>query len=195
MDSEMESPRRLILNPVLTEEDISALAGLQGWPMYAVKPANQVSYERIFRTADGRNFISYVEDYCIGVRYLSVQGPDTAILAARIPELLPLLSREDVIHMLRDASTREEEIAAIDHLAAIAGLQFDSGLFQLILKALESDDAEVRKAAIFASSYPAWRELEVPLQQIRANDTDPLVRELAGITMDSIARHVWNKPR
>jgi hypothetical protein len=192
MASEAELPRRLMLNPVLIESDISALAGLQGWQIYAVKPADEVSYERIFTTPDGKNFISYVEDFGIGVRYLAVQGPDAAELSDRIPKLLPLVSRDDVLRMARNASTRDERVAAVYHIAAVSTPRFDSDLFQLILEALESDDAEVRKAAIFASSYPAWRELEIPLQRARANDTDPAVRELADITIKSITRHVWN---
>jgi hypothetical protein len=80
-------------------------------------------------------------------------------------------------------------------VAAFASEVYDPELFEFFRRLFADPQSEVRRAAIFAASYPAWREFEPLLRDLQANDPDEQVRQLAHVTVQSLEEHVWNKTR
>ena len=52
-------------------------------------------------------------------------------------------------------------------------------------------DPEVRRTAIGAATYPAWRDFEPRLEVMAEHDNDADVRALAQRALDSFRRHEW----
>lgn len=184
---------RLLLTDQTSEVDVARVAGLLHCSLASLSPETPAGRERIWVTEDGTTFLSYVEDRAIGLRYLSLQGKDAEQLAERIEKIVPIVTPESVYAMLHGATSRDEWITAIYHAAAVSSGDLDRGLLAGFQKAMMHPDADVRKAALFAASYPGWEELREPLERMRDSDPDHSVRVMAGMTLNALEQNVWSK--
>jgi hypothetical protein len=158
-----------------------------------VRGSSEQSYERVWLLPDHRTYVSYVVDHNLGVRYLAVQGENAEMIAESLTSQLPTLSREDVRHLVECAADRDAKIGTVYYVAAFVTEVYDPELFEFFRRLLSDPQPEVRRAAIFAASYPAWREFEPLLRDLQANDPDEQVRHLAHVTLNSLEQHVWHK--
>jgi len=184
---------RLLLTSATSEVDVARVAGLLHCSLHYLRPENPMAHERIWITEDQSTLLSYLEDRAIGLRYLSLQGKDAAELAEQIKQMIPVVPVEAVYQMLDAATSRDEWIAAIYHAAAVSSEDLDPQLLSYFEKAMTHPEPDVRKAALFAASYPGWRELRGPLERLRDHDPDPAVRTMAEMTLNSLAQNVWDK--
>lgn|SRR5262245_99456 len=184
---------RLLLTSATSEIDVARIAGLLHCSLHYLRPENPTAHERIWITEDQSTFLSYLEDRAIGLRYLSLQGKDSEELAEKIKQMIPVVPLDTVYKMLEEAKSRDEWIAGIYHAAAVSSEELDSRLLNYFEKAMAHPEPDVRKAAVFAASYPGWRELRDPLEKLRDHDPDPTVRTMADMTLNALAQNVWDK--
>jgi hypothetical protein len=56
-----------------------------------------------------------------------------------------------------------------------------------------ANDADVRKAAIFSTTYLGWQEFQEPLEELKNNDPDASVQKFAAVNLASLAKNYWHK--
>lgn len=174
----------------VTIDDVDTLAWREDWSFQASIPRTQDNpYEVIFTAEDGTS-IHYIEDFLLGVNYLLLEGEEPGPLAEDIRKKLPTYSVDETKRLVAQGKTRDELIGAIYLAAAATSPRFDESLFKLFEIALESDDPDVRSAAILGMGYAAWPEFKALLRRIEATDPDSRVRGDARAMLDSLER-VW----
>ena len=183
---------RLLLAPQASESDIAGIAGLLNLDLRAIRPEGAFTYERIWCTPDGSTYLGYVEDRAIGVRYLSLLGPDAHRLADTMQGTVPVVSASAVREMFKSAQSSVDWVTAVYHAAAVSRETFDPELFSCFQQAMAHPHPDVRKSVLLAASYPGWTEFKPGLQNMRDHDPVEEVRKLAGITIDSLESFTWN---
>ena len=70
---------------------------------------------------------------------------------------------------------------------------YNPELFKDFKTLMSHPEVDVRKAAIFATTYAGWVEFREPLQQLRTSDPEASVRNFADYTLESLAKHYWQE--
>ncbi len=183
---------RLVLTQKTTEEDVAAIAGALGLSLFAFRPDGGHTYERIFATPDQTSALTYVEDRALGLRYIALTGPASAAIEDVLRRNVPLITPELVHPLFQHAQSREEWITAITHGAAVSNSDFDLAMFAAFEKVLRHPEIDVRKAAVFATSYPGWKEFQPLLQELSETDPSPDVRYMAARVIETMQER-WSK--
>lgn len=183
--------RRLILPEPVGQLELADAAGARGWRPGGVRDS-QEAWERTWITPDERTFITYVDDRILGIRYVAVHGDNDADVTEQLRSALPVVTREELREVMGTATGRDQKVGTA-YYVAVFSYEYEDELFEYLAKLMEDPDSEVRRAAVFASSYASWRELQPVLERVRSHDSDPTVRQLAQATLDNIEKHVWSK--
>jgi hypothetical protein len=184
--------RRLLLDKSADDQHFALVAGRNGWFPYGPPHESELSYERRWE-AEGGAIVTWVHDHLLDVRYVHVRGGDREAVERKVRATLPVLGRDDIHRRFAQASDQHSWIRAIYYAAAFADDSFDPDLFALFEKAMAHADPEVRRAAVFATTYPAWTEFRPVLERLRAEDASEEVRHDADVTLDALHRHMWGK--
>ena len=190
----MKEQTHLVLEPGTGVDHVVATAENAGWTTVLDEPRDGNRPRRLAwegRWDDVR--IYYVDDHLIKVPYLIVRGPDREEAVLEVRLLIPSF---DLVRAIPDAlcaATREDKVEAIRRIAVLA---FASPPLRIVLTvfdgAFTDADPEVRRMAVGASTYPAWREFEPRLEILANGDEDDGVRDLAVRTLAALRRHDWD---
>lgn len=183
--------RRITLSPTVTREDVALLAAIRRWRPVAVAEARADGpYERVWEVGPETG-AHYVEDDLLGVAYVRLIGDDAEAesAAATFAAELDTIATEEAVEWTYRAATSEQRVLAASYLAASAPSAADPRVAAALERLLADDDPEVRRAGIFACSYPSWPELDPLLEQVRRHDPEPEIREAARRALAAIRRH------
>lgn len=181
----MSSMKRIVLKDIVTQKDVTLLAGQRDWLWWEEYPqTEQQPYEKIWITEDEKTSIHYIEDFVVGLNYIMIKGAAVNEISEIINKMLGTYSETDIKSSLNDAKTTEDTIKAINHIAVTASEEYNEEVFKLFEQALEHKDSEVRKATIMGMGYPGWHEFKALLEKLQQSDTDEEVRKHAGFLLE-----------
>ena len=102
-------------------------------------------------------------------------------------------SRGSVRQLMDPVGEPYDPVLGLYVAALIAPAYADAEILSWIAEAMRHPNAEVRRAACFAATYPGWREFEPLL--VRAAESDPAaeVRQFASRTLDALRRNAWKE--
>lgn len=183
---------RLLLPFWMNPGNLEALAAECGWPFIETRGPTELAEERIWATADGRAYISYLSDFGLRMNYLVVQGEGAEPVARDIALVFPVIGRDQVLALVPTAPGRDPWIQCLYQAAVVAREDSpDQDLVGLFVAGLGQPDPEVRRAAVYACTYAGWQELREPLERTAREDADADVRTMAEATLASLHQHVW----
>ncbi|HEY0603508.1 MAG TPA: HEAT repeat domain-containing protein [Herpetosiphonaceae bacterium] len=185
---------RIVIKPSAEEEDITAFAARQGWHFVEeLGPTEQQPYQKIWTVPDHQTSVYYIEDFILNIRYFVVAGDQPQPVIDQIQSGLEVYSRADVLELVETSRELNRRVLAIHRVAGIAPHEFDQEIFDCLQRAMRDPEVDMRRAAIFATTYAHWPEFQASLERLQASDDDPSVRELAEHVLASQLRHDWGR--
>ena len=180
------SPRRIILRPGVTEDDVDDLAMENGWVLIGTKVADDLApYRTVWDDEVSGTEVSYVWDDLVALAYVSLRNGQTSVAETVIRSALGTFQLGDI---LNDLAAGETGHAAVEAVCRIAVLRPDPDAWILshLSRLAHSSDKMVRTAVVTAIGYLEWPQLLVLLNEIRAADPDSAVRREAGIVLGGV---------
>ncbi|HEY1345687.1 MAG TPA: hypothetical protein VGF54_11910 [Streptosporangiaceae bacterium] len=180
---------RIVLSPRVTRREFEDIAFGSGWRLHeVVEAAEEHPYEEIWSVDNGRSAVHYIEDGLLGLLYVIVLGEHVDELEASLRRALETVRPADALEWLDDAASAERRVQAAAYLAASAEHPAPD-LIEAFDRLMRDPVADVRRAAIFAATYPAWPELLPLVQNVARDDADAGVRDAAQEIAQILARH------
>lgn len=183
-------PRRVVLMPTVTDEDVAFVAGLNDWSHVGSIGPNENSFERRWQTPD-ETYVTFVQDLNFQVQYLSIDGPSADTWEQFAHEKFSTLDLPRIVALSRQATSKPDRISALYYIGVAGSGEYDPGAGAVLREALADPDPDLRRAAIFAALYTGWPEIRPLLERARDHDDDSAVRELAAGALASLARTAW----
>jgi hypothetical protein len=165
--------QRLCLNADDPQRVVYFLSEDLRWNLKKVvkaKPEELIPKESIYVTQDGTTGIHCIVDPLVHMTYLVVRGPREDEVAAAIRKSTAIIDHEAAVAMIATAQTPSERMRAVACVALTAPESFDAETFQLLRRAFQDPDPNVREVAAWVTVYPAWPELQPLLETMRAGD-------------------------
>jgi hypothetical protein len=185
---------RVVIKESTSRDDINRLAWKKNWIFHDLMPRSEKSpYEKIWLTPDEKTAIHYIEDDLIDIPYLLIEGENQEKLVSEIEFSIGTYNLPELHEMLQKATNRDEYIRSIYRIGAAINQEYNPELFKDFQTLMYHPEVDVRKAAIFATTYVGWVEFKEPLQQLRTSDPEPSVRNFADCTLESLTKHYWQK--
>lgn len=186
---------RIVLSPNVTRREFEDYAFAAGWRLHEVVDADeQHPYEEVWAMRDGHSAVHYIEDGLLGLLYVIVMGEQAAELDASLRRGLNTVRPEVALAWLEDATWAGARVQAVAYLAAAAD-QAAPDVIHAFERLMHDPDADVRRAALFAATYPRWPQLLAPVQGVAEHDTDSDVRAAAEEVAQVLARHLEDPER
>lgn len=95
---------------------------------------------------------------------------------------------KELLSAVAKAKGTEETCTAVLRAGIGAPLEYDRRFYKRLRKAVRSDDAAVRRAGIWATSYSRWAQFRPDLEAAAAGDPDPELRKDARVILDHYPR-------
>lgn len=190
--------RLVFKDPASAEADVFDHHARARWRFeerIAPDPARSIPLELVFRTADGKVTLHFVDDHLVKFPYLVVKGEaadvEREVAAAR--QALKFHSEDEVLDYARRADTRAQKMESLAFVGVTAPQTHDTRYLEALKRGMEDADASVRKSAVWMSGYPAWPELRPLLEKVAEEDPDESVRNgtrsiLAGFDHEGIGK-------
>lgn len=187
----MEYTRAVIKKPI-ENSFVEDLAWTDGWDLEDLTPrrAGEI-FQKTWTTNGGKTRIDYVEDPMADLLYVLVAGEDQEKFIRKIRKAGPVYTSTEIHQRIKAAKTPDERAQAIMIAGVAAPAECDAKLFAYFKKAFTDENAQVRRAVVIASVYAGWPELREPLQQLKQDDPDAEIREVAEHTLDGLSKHTW----
>jgi hypothetical protein len=187
--------RRIVLSPNITRRQFEDYAFDAGWRLHQVVDADQERpYEEIWAVDDGQSAVHYIEDELLGLLYVIVMGENARELDTGLRRGLDTVRPEVALGWLEDATWAGARVQAVAYLAAAAE-QPAPDLIHAFDRLMRDPDADVRRAALFAATYPRWPELLTLIRSVAKHDTDSEVRAVADQVAQVLARDLGDADR
>ena len=189
----MSDQSRLILSPDVPIDALEGAAERAGWEKVMDDPRDGNRPHRVAWEGPWEDLrVYYIDDHLIGVPYLIVRGPDSERALEDVMETLPSHTLDPAIMNALAARESEDKKTAIRRIGVLSGAaEPDPAVLALFDAAFIDPDPEVRRAAIGAATYPAWREFEPRLEILVEHDEDESVRDLAQRALAAFRANEW----
>lgn len=188
------SDLRIVLKESVSNDDISRLAWQQSWELDDIIPRTEKTpLTKIWTTPDEQTGIHYIEDFYINARYILIRGKNQEKIAEKIRASLETYSTYELQEKLEKVTEKNECINFILRLSAASTQDYEPKIFHDLKTMMYASDADVRKAAIFSTTYLGWLQFREPLEELRNNDPDASVQKFATVTHASLAKNYWHK--
>jgi hypothetical protein len=185
---------RAIVKTNVSLQKVDSLAWDENWYLHNfIPPTEEDPYEKIWKTQDEQATIHYIEDSLIDIRYFLVEGKSREEVLEKIRSSLETFERYEIIEMIKTAVEPIQYVHAIYHVGVAATQKYDPEFFEIFKAAFSHSDVKVRNAAILSTGYVGWQEFQEPLELLKTSDPDPIVREFAAYTLESLAKHNWKE--
>lgn len=181
---------RLLLDDFTSLEQVASLFENLGLEAVDSRNTHQ-ALEILWWESNDSRLVRYIEDRLLSVRYLLLEGDHPERLEDELTKQLSFVKRADILRDLTLAVKREEWIIALYRLAAFASASFDKELFEYFERAFVHPEPDVRFAAVFAMTYPGWREFRPILERLSLLDSSADVRNIAEMTLAAFALNRW----
>ena len=188
------SDLRIVLKESVSNDDISRLAWQQSWELDDISPRTEKTpLTKIWTTPDEQTAIHYIEDFYINARYILIRGKNQDKIAEKIRASLETYSTYDLQDKLEKVTEKNECINVILCLSAASTQDYEPTIFHDLKTMMYASDVDVRKAAIFSTTYLGWLQFREPLEELKNNDPDASVQKFAALTHASLAKNYWHK--
>ncbi|BAZ12419.1 hypothetical protein NIES4071_42500 [Calothrix sp. NIES-4071] len=188
------SDLRIVLKESVKNDDISRLAWQQNWELDDISPRTEKTpLTKIWTTPDEQTGIHYIEDFYINARYILIRGKNQEEIAEKIRASLATYSIYELQEKLEKVTEKKECIGVILRLSAASTQDYEPKIFHDLKTMMYDSDADVRKAAIFSTTYLGWQEFREPLEELKNNDPDASVQKFAAVNLASLAKNYWHK--
>lgn len=175
---------RVPLAPSVSREDFEDLAHRSGWMLHSVADASDAGpYTETWAIDDGRSAAHYIEDPLLSVAYVLAMGEDERTVSGWIAHEVPTMDEGDAARWALSAVGDADKARSAAYLAATAPPAANRQSLKAFERLLGDPSAEVRRAAAFAASYPAWPELKALIEPLATGDLDERVRAEARETL------------
>ena len=138
----------------------------------------------VYGEAENRGVLTLVEDHLTPVRYLITE----AATPQEVEQIASVLEKElpsiPLSRLQAEASTQTEPRSLI-LLALGSGEAPDVRSREILRRALESENPDLRLAAVQAASLTLWPDFVAPLRRISESDPDLQIREMAKRALSS----------
>jgi len=132
--------------------------------------------------------IHLIVDDMTDVNYVTVMGEEAEQVAEHVCAALPSFSIAEIVRLLEQATTRDEQIYALYRAGVTLPGQYDAMYMPLFEKTLANDDPDVRRATIIAMAALEWPELQPLMERIAVTDPEADVRADAQQWLDGFAQ-------
>lgn len=188
------SDLRIVLKESVSNDDISRLAWQESWELYNIIPRTEKApLTKIWTTPDEQTGIHYIEDFYINARYILVRGKNQEKIAEKNRASLATYSVYELQDKLEKVTEKKECIGVILRLSAASTQDYEPKIFHDLKTMMYASDVDVRKAAIFSTTYLGWQEFREPLEELKNNDPDASVQKFAAVNLASLAKNYWHK--
>jgi len=151
---------RVLLDPRTSRDDIDDAMVRHDWQLVdIVSPTEARPEQLVYAMSDGRSWLRLVDDARLGVAYVQATGPDSAAALAQVREALVTITPDRLWQQLK-AQEPDARCQGLCWLAATGMSAPDASAVACVREALCADDPAVREAALMATSYLGWAELE-----------------------------------
>jgi hypothetical protein len=176
----------VVLRPGVTEDDLDDVALDAGWVLIGTKPADDLApYRTVWDDEESGTEVSYIWDDLVSLAYVSLRYGETAAAEAIIRSGVGTFGLEDMLDDIAAAETGEFAVNAVCRIA-VSRPDPDSRILSQLRRLAHSSDRMVRVAVVTAIGYLEWAPLLMLLKEMRAADSDPVVRREAGIVLSGI---------
>jgi hypothetical protein len=191
MTNESAYSRRYLLAPRSTEDEVATVAARLNWERLGEileDSANLVSHEVIWGR-DEKLTLHYSEDLLSRSPHAFVTGDDQAkvdIVSRIVEQKLRPATLEEILEAADDvAGNIPDEMLAVLRLGLGAPLSFDERFFLRIRDAMQSSIFQLRKAAIWATSYVPWPQYIPLLVEVAEHDPIESLRSDARMLLEA----------
>ncbi len=189
---------RVIVKEDVPLSTINSLAWNAGWLITDFVPEGRrqvdALFEEVFTANDEATHLRYIEDPTIHLHYFIVSGAQQKGTLREISDAVATYTAADIRELMKAASTPQQREKAL-YLAALATTpETTATTLRYLQDALTTDSVAVRRAAIIASVYTGWSELQKTVQRIADEDMDDDLRKLANQALARWASRSWHDP-
>lgn len=155
----------------------------------------RIPYEVVYIQQNLDTSIHYVEDFVYGENYLLLQGANTAQLAEKIQQLLPVYNRKELLEMADKTAAAPEYLKAMTNLIVGAPAEYDREFFIRMEKALQHPASDFRYSLIERMGYLNWMDVANLLGNIAIRDDSEDVRTAAKSLSDYMISEFLERSR
>jgi len=174
----------LVFRKGKAKNEVEHFAAAMDWPLrgeVAADPDRGTPYELQW-SAGPALVMHYTEDDLSNTGYLVITGQrdDATQATAKVAERhLKFSSFDELLQEAGRASGTAERCRALIRVAIGAPRVFDRRLFDIIQNSLHDENPDIREAALWATSYPAWPQFRKLLENVAVHDPDHRIRDTA----------------
>ena len=179
--SERHSSGRLLLRQRPGVDNAQAMADQFGWPMtneLSPDADNPGLYEVVWAAGDGIS-LHYVDDGDANECFVQFTGINKdSVTAAEVyarQRMNPWKTAE-LIEVLHGAARSEDRARYLTRLGLAVGPESANEVSDLIIRASQDPDRDVRSAAVWSMAYTEWPEFAATLRRVISADPDDEVR-------------------
>ncbi|MBW2525128.1 MAG: hypothetical protein JRI23_13175 [Deltaproteobacteria bacterium] len=179
--------RRLVLRGDVARDDIDDAMERFDWRITNVFVGSATHPGQVvYATADRLSLLYLIEDPRLGVLYFAGTGPtiDTALDDVRAA--LPVVEMDDAVASVRTAGDEANLRESLATIVLSAGDDPSQHHIDAMRAALEHDRETVRRAALVAATYAAWRELQPTIAEMAHGDTEDALRTDAARVLQAL---------
>lgn len=185
--------QRLLLPAESTRAHVFRYAEEMGWPL--VRQVGDPDLHETFRAefaVTGSTQFRYVEDFMSRERYVYAESPEDNTMWRRLAELIAEDLRPERLEDLAAACDKAEGLEhgqALVRLGVAAPHAFTPEVFDRVTAGFRHPDPEVRRLALWASTYSPWSEYVPHIREVSRTDTADPVRARANDLLAVHATH------
>lgn len=154
----------------------------------SAEPVEGIVRQIVWKSSDSL-LVHYLEDYRSACSFVVVVGDDLQeceIFSTLLAGYLQPWSLDELLAAVDKQSVPQDRAHAVIRAGLGAPEEFDEGFYRRIQHALHDGDPFVRRAAVWATSYPGWLEFLPTLEEVALHDSDADIREDAQLLQDAI---------
>lgn len=177
--------RKLILRETVTDDDFFRFVGGEGYVLVRqVGPEDGLPLQYDYRSPDGGTTVRYLEEPILHLPLLLIWSERPDEIDRKVRHYLDVVDRDEVLSMYDPVRPAMERAKALAFLALLASDGYDPRIVDVIRRAAQDVDSDVRLDAVLAMRYAPWPDV-LPLADQLLDDPDYRVREEARGFLDA----------
>jgi hypothetical protein len=177
------------------QEDLSGVAWQQDWELCEInKRGEHNPFSKGWMTEDEKSGITYIENHLIDIPYIVIRGENQQHISEVLSKKFEFYTLEELQDFIYSNPENDVLLARAISLfdVALGKSSFNEKFFRVYEFCLTHPIANVRRAAMFATSGVGWPEFRPILENIRDNDSDSELRGYANTTLEALQTYHWN---
>jgi hypothetical protein len=180
---------RVVLGDIVDTKSYAPIVVRFKWRNYD-QEADDDHHEWIYCTDDEANWMHFVEDFKIKIKYMLLIGPRAEEFEQLLRATVSNWPRDQILERAHKPKSRADRCKIL-YVLAIDTIErgFDQETFGIYSNALADSDSLIRKAAVLGASYLRWPQLAEPLRLLATNvEKDEAIREEAAVLLKKLGQ-------